>query len=103
VKYRKKPIVIDAIQWTGKNISEVSAFVKQRLIIDEQNTLHIKTGNVNTVIVEGSYIIIGPDNVLFPCSEKAFERIYEPVEVHETTIDVIGNIYDTPELLKRTE
>jgi hypothetical protein len=27
MKYRKKPIVIEAIQWNGKNNNEISAFL----------------------------------------------------------------------------
>jgi 8-oxo-dGTP diphosphatase len=30
VKYRKRPVVIDAIRWTGQNADEVKAFVGQR-------------------------------------------------------------------------
>ena len=26
-KYRKKPVVIEAIQWNGKNLVDVSAFL----------------------------------------------------------------------------
>ena len=26
-KYRKKPVVIEAIQWTGKNLSEIDNFM----------------------------------------------------------------------------
>jgi 8-oxo-dGTP diphosphatase len=30
VKYRKRPVVIDAVRWTGQNLDEVKAFVGQR-------------------------------------------------------------------------
>ena len=26
-KYRKKPVIIEAIQWTGKNLSEIDDFM----------------------------------------------------------------------------
>ena len=29
-KYRKKPVVIEAVQWTGKNITEVLDFMDWR-------------------------------------------------------------------------
>jgi hypothetical protein len=28
MKFRKKPVVIDAIQWTGNNLSEIQKFYK---------------------------------------------------------------------------
>lgn len=30
-KYRKKPVIIEAIQWTGKNLSEIDNFMVESL------------------------------------------------------------------------
>jgi hypothetical protein len=31
MKYRKKPVVIEAIQWTGLNLEEIKTFVGESL------------------------------------------------------------------------
>ena len=33
-KYRKKPVVVEAIQWTGSNLEEIRNFVGSDLIED---------------------------------------------------------------------
>ena len=34
MKYRKKPVVIEAMQWTGLNLEEVKKFVGETLTCD---------------------------------------------------------------------
>ena len=34
MKYRKKPVVIEAIQWNGTNLEEIKAFVGESLTYD---------------------------------------------------------------------
>src|SRR3989304_1756034 len=69
MKYRKKPVVIDAVQWTGNNLKDVAAlggareygqdFIGDNLII---NTLEgDMTANV------GDWIIKGVKGELYPC------------------------------------
>lgn len=41
-KYRKKPVVIEAIQWTGKNLSEIDNFIG-RIVDNKETTLIIHT------------------------------------------------------------
>lgn len=31
-KYRKKPVIIEAIQWNGKNLTEIDNFVGSLLV-----------------------------------------------------------------------
>ena len=30
-KYRKKPVIIEAIQWTGENLSEIDEFTRDKV------------------------------------------------------------------------
>ena len=43
MKYRKKPVTIEAIKWTGDNLSEVIAFGNTRIIVRDNNVLSIPT------------------------------------------------------------
>ena len=38
MKYRKKPVVIEAIQWNGTNLEEIKAFVGESLTYDILDT-----------------------------------------------------------------
>ena len=81
-KYRKLPVVIDAIQWTG-DIHAVDAFVganSERLVAPgDDNTLNIHTLEGVMSANRLDYIIRGVAGELYPCKPDIFERTYEAV------------------------
>lgn len=94
--YRKKPVVIEAIQWNGNNLAEVKEFVGDSLDCEfyypslkdgiTRKTLEavkIKTleGDMNASI--GDYIIKGVDGEFYPCKPDIFEKTYEEVQSEE--------------------
>ncbi len=86
MKYRKKPIVIEAIQWNGKNRVEVAKFVKGEVLKDTDalllpgNYVFIKTleGTMRADIDD--WIIKGVEDEYYPCKPSVFEATYDPVE-----------------------
>ena len=90
-KYRKKPVIIEAIQWNGLNPTEIMEFVGQDLIAETYDaryqawtaplavSLKIKTleGDMNVSI--GDYIIKGVQGEFYPCKPDIFEQTYEKV------------------------
>ena len=100
-KYVKKPIIIEAIQWTGKNLIDIYAFLCDKSheeIIEEinhdfqdtcvwdnyeanivQNGLYISTleGKLKSDI--GDYIIKGVNGEFYPCKPDIFAKTYEEV------------------------
>lgn len=92
MKYRKKPVVIEAVQFLGfseKNgqvvLSErpawlVEQFGKDIVFFDEENTLTIKTLEGNHTASIGDYIIKGVKGELYPCKPDIFEQTYDPEE-----------------------
>lgn len=78
-KYRKKPVVIEAIQYTG-NIEEIlkiglpflegESFSKDIII----STLE---GNMRAQV--GDYIIKGVKGEFYPCKPDIFEMTYEEI------------------------
>ena len=48
-KYRKKPVVIEAVQWTGKNITEVLDFM------DWRNAAHDAVSGLTIRTLEGNH------------------------------------------------
>ncbi|KKL82692.1 hypothetical protein LCGC14_1982220 [marine sediment metagenome] len=86
MKYRKKPIVIEAIQWHGKNRVEVAKFVKGETLkytdalLLPSNYMFIKTleGTMRADIDD--WIIKGVEDEYYPCKPSVFEATYDPVE-----------------------
>lgn len=77
-KYRKKPVIIEAIQWTGKNLSEIDNFmggtVGNKGTILVINTLE---GDMEASI--GDYIIKGVNGEFYPCKPDIFGKTYEKI------------------------
>ena len=83
MKYRKKPIVIDAILWNGRNVWEVIEFIDNETFYEfsEQDTLSIDTLEGRMMVNEGDYIIKGVNGEFYPCKPDIFEKTYEKVEL----------------------
>lgn len=58
-KFRKKPIIIKAIQWTGHNTKECMEFVDFNNIIAFPFYFEIKTLEGNMIVNKGDWIIKG--------------------------------------------
>lgn len=78
-KFRKKPVVIEAVQWKGNNVDEISAFASSNASV-KGNTVIIGTleGNMNASV--NDWIIKGVNGEFYPCKPDIFEKTYEPVE-----------------------
>ena len=82
MKYRKKPVEIEAIQWTGNNLEEVEAFVvnaegRQFDTVGESLFIHTLEGSMRAK--PGDYIIKGVKDEFYPCDESIFRITYEQV------------------------
>lgn len=89
MKYRKKPVVIDAIVWTGENIKEVKEFCGTNCRIHYSYTEFENAPQVHLVLCTlegemtarpGTYIVKGLKGEVYPCRKDIFEMTYEPVE-----------------------
>ena len=89
-QYRKKPVVISAIEWTGKNLLDVTRFIENKHDIDSSNPnfelycdivsdhgLAINTleGAMSASI--GDYIIKGVNGEFYPCKPDIFLKTYD--------------------------
>jgi hypothetical protein len=66
-RYRKKPVEVEAVQWTGENREEVDAVVGRAF-------------DPRFVAVPGDWIILDPDLGVTSLSPKDFEATYEEVD-----------------------
>ena len=85
MKYRKKPVVIDAIQYLREdNISSCMDFCPDMIYNEEDNEYEIKTLEGNMRISKDDYIIKGVTGEFYPIKEDIFEMTYEKVVDGET-------------------
>lgn len=78
-KYRKKPVVIEAVKWKGTNIKELYAFAGDNYYFKD-GVLFIKTLEGELTASIGDYIIKGVNGEFYPCKPDIFEKTYEVVE-----------------------
>lgn len=81
--YRKKPVVIEAIQYTGDNVFEIKKFcVRGALYVGgkyKNGELYILTLEGKMRVSKGDYIIKGVKGEVYPCKPDIFEQTYEEV------------------------
>jgi hypothetical protein len=78
-KYRKKPVIVEAIQFTNDNYKECESFIGED---DYDNTLNypnIKTLEGIMRVSLGDFIIKGVNGEFYPCKPDIFEKTYEKV------------------------
>ena len=89
MKYKKKPIIIDAIQFNELNLEEIKEFVGDKLVYDIIDTawqvgkgrphilMKIKTLEGDMNVSEMDYIIKGVNGEFYPCKPDIFDKTYE--------------------------
>lgn len=89
MRYRKKPVVIDAIkfEYSESGVRELKEFVGDSLESwskdrhpDAVGSAKIKTLEGVILATEGDYIIKGVKGEFYPCKPDIFEMTYERVE-----------------------
>ena len=86
-QYRKKPVVIEAIQWNGRGNIELAMFLNgndwkhKEPTNTEPEKLIIKTLEGNITASIGDWIIKGVKGEFYPIKDDIFKATYEPVEL----------------------
>lgn len=103
MKFRKKPVVIDAVQWTGANVQELTNFLAgfevhiappngeaectKCLVRFDYTTnppkLEIPTLEGTHTASPSDWIIRGVKGEFYPCKPDIFEATYERIEEGE--------------------
>lgn len=81
-KYRKKPVVIEAVQWTGRQITWPAWFLEA----EQAGVIQLAGDALQIITLEGplrasigDWVIRGVKGELYPCKPDIFEATYEPV------------------------
>ena len=95
MKYRKKPVVIDAVQLTANNFDEICDFLgftpdeklNPNYGIDENGDtndwrlgVYIPTSEGKMLASNGDFIIKGVNGEFYPCKPDIFTKTYELAE-----------------------
>lgn len=83
MKYRKKPVVIDAVQWDGTNRDAIHDFCPVATSGSDGSgnprSLYIKTKEGVMEALIGDWIIKGVVGEFYPCKPEVFAATYEAV------------------------
>lgn len=98
MKYKKKPVIIEAVQWKDGEISEVTDWIREGLnklmpmpnqkpepkqigaIMQMGDYIHIATLEGEMFASDGDYIIRGVKGELYPCKPDIFKMTYEKID-----------------------
>jgi len=88
-RFRKRPVEIDAIQWTADNMEEMKKFLTGAIYwfspemgksLDKKNwTLCVITYEGTSVCSVGDWVIKGVKGEFYPCKPDIFTLTYEEV------------------------
>ncbi len=93
MKFRKKPVVINAIEWTGENLKEIIDFTglhesakkwtwEEYEAVVKEKGLKIFTLEGTHMATIGDMIIKGVHGEFYPCKPdifaKTYDRVFEP-------------------------
>lgn len=94
-QYRKKPVVIEAVQFDGLNPTEIKDFVGENCeveIYDNEVTppvarivIHTLEGDME--VSKGDYVIKGVKGEFYPCKPDIFKQTYEYTEQPEVDLE----------------
>jgi hypothetical protein len=77
-RYRKRPVVVEAVQWTGDNLAEVGRFAGEHALFDgRDDALDVITIEGRLQASVGDWIIKGVAGEFYPCRADIFAVTYE--------------------------
>lgn len=79
MKYKKKPLIIEAIQYNKNKIGEALDFCSDLMYDVKSNEYYIQTLEGPMIVSEGDYIIKGVKGEFYPCKPDIFKLTYDPV------------------------
>lgn len=80
MKYRKKPVVIDAEQWNGANLNDANSMFHDPAVIIKTDCSEFMVGTLEGSMTGklGDWLIRGVKGELYPCKPDIFAATYEP-------------------------
>ncbi len=83
MKFRKKPVVIEAMQFTEEDKEIVFRWITCNHYADwegQNEVIKIETLEGDMIARKGDWVIKGVNGEFYPCKQDIFEKTYEKVE-----------------------
>jgi len=93
MKYRKKPVVMEAIQYKGCITDDIKNFTNECIKVEytvgtsedggyfqQYTRVTISTLEGEMLVSDGDYIIKGVNGEFYPCKPDIFKKTYEKLE-----------------------
>jgi hypothetical protein len=86
VRFRKKPVEIEAVHWTGHNFGDLVILEegcdqeKHIVRTDSYGCVSIQTLEGTMLAKPGDWIMRGVKGELYPCKDEIFRATYEEVQ-----------------------
>lgn len=78
MKFRTKPVEIEAMFYTGSNYAEVKAFAGEFVFMNDDGVVICKTLEGPVTMVPRQHVIVN-EREAYPCDPDHFDNKYEPV------------------------
>ncbi|MDU3009571.1 MAG: hypothetical protein E7B42_01250 [Peptoniphilus harei] len=95
MKYKKKPVVIEAIKYEKEHIGRALDFCNKLRYNPHDNEYYVDTLEGCMKATEGDYIIKGVNGEFYPCKPDIFKKTYEKLDAE--------NLGKTEEAKKRKQ
>ena len=85
MRYRQRPLEIDAIQWNGSNVEEIAEFTsgdKNVAHDPSSHSLYVTNVNGQSRCMAGDWVI-REEGSYYACKNSLFQKTYEVVDVLE--------------------
>ena len=95
-QYRKKSVVVEAMQWTGEEANEqwLAEFMGGSPLVfaETPRMLLVQTPNGGVYATVGEWIIKGVKGEFYPCKPDIFEQTYEESDGEDGTTAILNMI-----------
>lgn len=95
-KFRKKPIIVEAVQFTGseENAEEIADWITdnwEELEVDWDNDIDevfiiTKPDGTEMFCPKNGWLVKGIDGSIYPVKDETFNKVYEPIGDSAKTI-----------------
>jgi len=79
-RYRKRPVIVEALQWTGQNTIELAIFLRGVAWQFTHDGIHVDTLEGTMLAKETDWIVKGVLGEFYPCKDAAFLLTYEEID-----------------------
>ncbi|MGP8322432.1 MAG: hypothetical protein ACT6FG_00320 [Methanosarcinaceae archaeon] len=80
MKFIKKPVTVESIQYTGSNKPEIATFTNNATIIEINKSISVKTDMGWQDLNPGDWIVKDQNDMFYSVENDTFKKEYEAVE-----------------------